>query len=39
MDKKLNSNRTFKLINIGDENPIIKSYLNKIQFVILLEQI
>lgn len=39
MDKKLNSNRTFKLINIGDENPIMKSHLDNIQFVILLEQI
>lgn len=34
-----NYNRTFKLINIGDENPIMKSHLDNIQFVILLEQI
>ncbi len=39
LDKKLNSNRTFKLISIGDKNPIMKSYLKTISFNILLEQI
>jgi len=37
-DEKKNTNGTFKLIDIGDENKLFRSLMNKIQFVILIEQ-
>lgn len=37
-DNKKNTNRTFKLIDIGDRNELFRSFFKKLQFVILIEQ-
>jgi hypothetical protein len=37
-DERKNTNGTFKLIDIGDQNKLFRSILNKIQLVILIEQ-
>lgn len=37
-DEKKNTNGTFKLIDIGYENKLFKSFFRKLQFAILIEQ-
>jgi len=37
-DNKKNTNRTFKLIDIGDQNELFRSFFKELQFVILIEQ-